>query len=143
MNEHRWFWQPVRVLPMVAVLSSGGHGEVIVQLLKASAWEVKGVYDDNEEVQCSKCMEVVSPDRLARLRLVAHQPRTGCRRPIADFLFRRNLNPKGATRETGDLIKASMGFTSVSRSYYYLRRRSPGPPSVPARPPSRQGNGGL
>jgi len=52
--------------------SSGGHGEVIVQLLKASAWEVKGVYDDNEEVQCSKCMEVVSPDRLARLRLVAH-----------------------------------------------------------------------
>ena len=39
---------------MVAVLGSGGHGEVIVQLLKASAWEVKGVYDDNEEVQCSK-----------------------------------------------------------------------------------------
>ena len=53
------------------------------------------------------------------------------RRPIADFLFRRNLNPKGATRETGDLIKASMGFTSVSRSYYYLRRRSPGPPFPP------------
>eukprot|EP00964_Phaeocystis_antarctica_P112989 scaffold77087_cov96-Phaeocystis_antarctica.AAC.1 len=41
---------------MVAVLGSGGHGEVIVQLLKASAWEVKGVYDDNEEVQCSKCL---------------------------------------------------------------------------------------
>jgi hypothetical protein len=53
------------------------------------------------------------------------------RRPIADFLFRRNFNPKGATRETGDLIKASMGFTSVSRSYYYLRRRSPGPPFPP------------
>ena len=27
-------------LPMVAVLDSGGHGEVIVQLLKASAWEL-------------------------------------------------------------------------------------------------------
>ena len=24
-----------------------------------------------------------------------------------------------------------MGFTSVSRSYYYLRRRSPGPPFPP------------
>jgi hypothetical protein len=53
------------------------------------------------------------------------------RRPIADFLFRRNLNPKGATRETGLIFKASMGFTSVSRSYYYLRRRSPGPPFPP------------
>ena len=54
------------------------------------------------------------------------------RRPIADFLFRRNLNPKGATRETGPMRKASMvGFTLVSRSYYYLRRRSPGPPFPP------------
>ena len=53
------------------------------------------------------------------------------RRPIADFLFRRNLSPKGATRETGPKGKASMGFTLLSRSYYYLRRRSPGPPFPP------------
>ena len=53
------------------------------------------------------------------------------RRPIADFLFRRNFNPKGATRDCGPIEKASMGFTLVSRSYYYLRRRSPGPPFPP------------
>jgi hypothetical protein len=38
-------------------------------------------------------------------------------------------------------LKASMvGFTLVPRSYYYLRRRSPG---LPFLPDHRQGNGGL
>jgi len=32
----------------------------------------------------------------------------------------------------GPILKASMvGFTLLSRSYYYLRRRSPGPPFPP------------
>ena len=40
-------------------------------------------------------------------------------------------------------IKASMvGFTLLSRSYYYLRRRSPGPPFPPDHRQA-QGNGGL
>ena len=44
----------------------------------------------------------------------------------------------------GLMRKASMvGFTLLSRSYYYLRRRSPGPPLVPARPPSGRGTGGY
>ena len=40
--------------------------------------------------------------------------------------------------------KASLGFTLLSRSYYYLRRRSPGTrPPVPARPPSGRGTRGY
>ena len=42
----------------------------------------------------------------------------------------------------GPILKASMvGFTLLSCSYYYLRRRSPGPRSRPTT--VRQGNGGL
>ena len=41
-------------------------------------------------------------------------------------------------------FNASMvGFTLLSRSYYYLRRRSPAPPFLPARPPSGRGTGGY
>jgi len=43
----------------------------------------------------------------------------------------------------GPILKASMvGFTLLSRSYYYLRRRSPGPPFPPDHR-QRQGNGGY
>jgi hypothetical protein len=41
------------------------------------------------------------------------------------------------------MVGFTKGFTLLSRSYYYLRRRSPAPPFLPARPPSGRGTGGY
>ena len=64
------------------------------------------------------------------------------RRPIADFLFHRNLNAKGATRETGNLIKASIWALLQSRALTTICvDEVPAPRSRPTT--VRQGNGGL
>ena len=77
--------------------------------------------------------------RRRKLCLLAHRSL-----PLACFTpaeLRKNLR-KGPSL-FGPFLKASMvGFTLLSRSYYYLRRRSPGPGPVPARPPSGRGTGG-
>ena len=41
------------------------------------------------------------------------------------------------------MVGFTKGFTLLSRSYYYLRRRSPAPPFLPARPPSGRGTGAI
>jgi hypothetical protein len=77
--------------------------------------------------------------RRRKLCLLAHRSL-----PLACFTPAelRNTLRKGPSL-FGPFLKASMvGFTLLSRSYYYLRRRSPGPGPVPARPPSGRGTGG-
>jgi hypothetical protein len=89
----------------------------------------------------------MAPIVAVTLRGWSTEPRIRGAIPRADYIRTIRSTPVRGLRKCpwrfGRFLKASMlGFTLVSRSYYYLRRRSPAPP-FPPDDRQAQGTGGY